>query len=159
MLPGFFVRVRSVSHSRRDIGKYFSFAHTESLLLRQVHRRLTHSKNETQLWLTLKGPPFSASKWGHRSLRTARTVLAATASEVTKAPLTEGLQGLQRRFSRVDGAEPRAGPRATISQFRATPGEHLFLSESAHFPIRNDIKKVRHRTCRSVGLLAKRHSP
>ena len=59
-------------------GNIFSFAHTERLLLWQVHRRLTYSQDETQPWLTLKGPPFSASKSGHRSLRTVRTVLACS---------------------------------------------------------------------------------
>ncbi len=78
---------------------------------------LTYSQDETQPWLTLKGPPFSASKSGHCSLiRTVRTALAATASEMTKHRLTEGLQGLQPRFTRVDGAKG-------CSSFAQGPGQ------------------------------------
>jgi hypothetical protein len=102
---------------------------------------LTYDRNETQPWLTLTGPPFSASKSGHRSFRTARTVLAATASEVTKLG-----------FPRMDAAEPqrvqqfRAGPQAIILQFRATPrGIICFCAKLHIFPnnyllIRDDIE-------------------
>ncbi len=66
-----------------------------------------------------------------------RTVLAATANH-DQARLTQGLQNLQRRFTRVDGAEAqrvlqfRAGPRAIILQFRATPQGNICFCAKVH---------------------------